>query len=87
MDGAVVQHPAGLGHVPSCASDMNSGGGLRGSPRTLSRTPGNFVMSVRTGNLLYTAGHLPISLDGHMMTGKVSGQQDGLLRVRGQVPT
>lgn len=28
-------------------------------------------MSVRTGNLLYTAGHLPISLDGKLTTGKV----------------
>lgn len=28
-------------------------------------------MSVRTGNLLYTAGHLPISLDGELTTGKV----------------
>ncbi|CAM9565076.1 unnamed protein product [Ascophyllum nodosum] len=32
---------------------------------------GNFVMSVRTGNLLYTAGHLPISIDGELTTGKV----------------
>lgn len=28
-------------------------------------------MTVRTGNLLYTSGHLPISLEGEMMTGKV----------------
>lgn len=28
-------------------------------------------MSVRTGNLLYTAGHLPISFDGELTTGKV----------------
>ena len=34
--------------------------------------PGNFVMTVRTGNLLYTSGHLPISLEGEMTTGKVS---------------
>lgn len=33
---------------------------------------GNFVMTVRTGNLLYTSGHLPISLEGDMTTGKVS---------------
>lgn len=33
---------------------------------------GNFVMSVRTGNLLYTAGHLPISVDGELTTGKVN---------------
>lgn len=32
---------------------------------------GNFVMTVRTGNLLYTSGHLPISLEGEMTTGKV----------------
>ncbi|CAM9093620.1 unnamed protein product, partial [Scytosiphon promiscuus] len=31
---------------------------------------GNFVMTVRTGNLLYTSGHLPISLEGEMTTGK-----------------
>ncbi|CAM9681370.1 unnamed protein product [Pylaiella littoralis] len=35
---------------------------------------GNFVMTVRTGNLLYTSGHLPISLEGEMTTGKV-GQE------------
>eukprot|EP00904_Undaria_pinnatifida_P006158 jgi/Undpi1/2672/HiC_scaffold_13.g06050.m1 len=35
---------------------------------------GNFVMSVRTGSLLYTSGHLPISLEGEMTTGKV-GQE------------
>ena len=28
-------------------------------------------MSVRTGNLLYTSGHLPISLEGDLTTGKV----------------
>lgn len=28
-------------------------------------------MTVRTGNLLYTSGHLPISLEGEMTTGKV----------------
>lgn len=33
---------------------------------------GNFVMTVRTGNLLYTSGHLPISLEGDMTIGKVS---------------
>ncbi|CAM9939801.1 unnamed protein product [Ectocarpus sp. 8 AP-2014] len=35
---------------------------------------GNFVMTVRTGNLLYTSGHLPTSLEGETTTGKV-GQE------------
>lgn len=31
----------------------------------------SFVLSRRTGNLLYTAGHLPIAPDGTLTTGKV----------------
>lgn len=32
---------------------------------------GNFVLSVRTGNLVYTAGHLPMDLEGKLKVGKV----------------
>lgn len=32
---------------------------------------GSYVPCVRTGNLLFLAGHLPYDMEGHMVTGKV----------------
>jgi enamine deaminase RidA (YjgF/YER057c/UK114 family) len=32
---------------------------------------GSYVMSVRSGNLIFTAGHIPQQADGSLITGKV----------------
>ncbi len=36
-----------------------------------SKPVASYVMSTRVGNLIYTAGHLPVTSDGTVMTGKV----------------
>jgi enamine deaminase RidA (YjgF/YER057c/UK114 family) len=37
---------------------------------------GNYVAAVRTGNLLFLAGHGPVRVDGTMVTGKVGDDLD-----------
>jgi enamine deaminase RidA (YjgF/YER057c/UK114 family) len=37
---------------------------------------GNYVAAVRTGNLLFLAGHGPLRVDGTMVTGKVGSDLD-----------
>jgi enamine deaminase RidA (YjgF/YER057c/UK114 family) len=37
---------------------------------------GNYVAAVRTGNLLFLAGHGPVRVDGTMVTGKVGADLD-----------
>jgi enamine deaminase RidA (YjgF/YER057c/UK114 family) len=37
---------------------------------------GNYVAAVRTGNLLFLAGHGPLRVDGTMVTGKVGADLD-----------
>ena len=36
----------------------------------------SYVMASRVGNLIYTAGHLPVNPDGSLITGKVGAELD-----------
>ena len=47
---------------------------------------GNYAPCVRTGNLLHLSGHLPLTSDGVLLTGKVSTKQtsDGLFLTQDQ---
>ena len=46
-----------------------------------SKPVANYVKAVRTGNLLYLAGHGPVKPDGSYVTGKVGRDQIGRAHV------
>ena len=59
---ANASHPVSLLHIIACA---------RVDPLTCQKsTPfANYVSCVQTGNVVYTAGHLPLLTDGSLMKG------------------